>query len=105
PHTEHEFDSASYGKTPSASGTSEEMNLDFDLSKIANGDSGNSDLGGNGAGDVNLVSDIDMDQWLQFPPEGVNDSDDTFMAGMFTNEGIEQGLSWAFGGDAAEVPA
>lgn len=106
PHTEHEFDSTSYGRTPSASGgSSDEMNLDVDLSQLNKGEAGSNDIANTGAGETNLVSDIDMDQWLQFPPEGVNDSDDTFMAGMFTNEGIEQGLSWAFGGEAVEAPA
>lgn len=105
PHTEHDFDPATYGRTPSASGGSEEMNVDVnELTRAGSGDSSSSDLGGNGAGEP-MLTDIDMDQWLQFPPEGVNDSDDTFMAGMFTGDGMEQNMSWAFGGETTEVAA
>ncbi|SPO00976.1 related to cutinase transcription factor 1 beta [Cephalotrichum gorgonifer] len=106
PHTEHDdFDSASYEMTPSTSGASEEMNVDFDLARVETMDSGCSDTGGLGigAGEVNGVTDMDMDQWLQFPPEGVNDSDDTFMAGMFSSGDVEQGLSWAFGNEGQAV--
>lgn len=105
PHTEHDFDSAAYGRTPSASGGSEEMNVDInELTRVGSGDSSSSDLGGKGPGEP-MLTDIDMDQWLQFPPEGVNDSDDTFMAGMFTGDGMEQNMSWAFGAEGAEVAA
>lgn len=106
PHTEHDFDPAAYGRTPSASGGSEEMNVDVgELARARSGDSSSSDLGGNGGAGEPMLTDIDMDQWLQFPPEGVNDSDDTFMAGMFTGDGMEQNMSWAFGAEGAEVAA
>ncbi|PKS10842.1 hypothetical protein jhhlp_002599 [Lomentospora prolificans] len=93
PHTERDLDSTAYEMTPSASGSSEEMSLDYDLIQNA----GTNGIVGTGEGNWN--ADVDMDQWLQFPPEGVNNSDDTFMAGMFNDEGAaqlvsEQTLSW-----------
>ena len=45
---------------------------------------------GGGVNDINWNVDVDMDQWLQFPPEGVSNTDDTFMAGMFTDDAASQ---------------
>jgi len=94
PHTEKDVDSATYGLTPSASGSSEEMNMDYDM--MQNG--GHNGVSGLGEGNWN--ADVDMDQWLQFPPEGVSNSDDSFMAGMFNDDSAaqlapEQVLPWA----------
>lgn len=91
PHTERDLDPNTYELTPSASGSSEEMNLEYEVLQ---------DGGADGAGEGNWGGDVDMDQWLQFPPEGVNNSDDTFMAGMFNDDGAaqlssEQTLAWS----------
>ena len=60
--------------------------------------------------DWNAVAgtDFDVDQWLQFPPEGVSNSDENIMAGVFGNgqDGMmsaDQALNWAINsdGDAA----
>ena len=68
--------------TPSASGGSDEANaepepMDLDF------------MQGHDEFDWNAVAgtDFDVDQWLQFPPEGVNGNGDDFMAGVFTEGG------------------
>lgn len=90
-----ELDSPS-GITPSASGVSEEIQLDV----------GNMDLDfmqGHDEFDWNAVTgaDFDVDQWLQFPPEGVNNTDDNLIAGVLGRGheepvmSAEQALNWA----------
>jgi hypothetical protein len=74
PHTEKEFDSGVV-MTPSASGSSECAVLDVDFAQ------GQEEFNWNAVGSTNL----DFDQWLQYPAEGVNNSDETFM-GMFGAE-------------------
>lgn len=72
PHTEAHSD-LTEGLTPSASGSSDvhdAMELDFELSQ--------DEFDWNAVAGTNL----DFDQWLQFPAEGVNNTDETFM-GMF----------------------
>lgn len=68
PHTERDL-----GLTPSASGSSP---VDTEM-----------DLMHHGEIDWNAVPgpSLDFDQWLQYPAEGVNDTDETFM-GMFGTE-------------------
>jgi hypothetical protein len=68
--------------TPSASGGSDEANpepdpMDLDF------------MQGHDEFDWNAVAgtDFDVDQWLQFPPEGVNGNGDDFMTGVFTGGG------------------
>jgi hypothetical protein len=70
------------------------MNMDYDM--MQNG--GHNGVSGLGEGNWN--AEVDMDQWLQFPPEGVSNSDDSFMAGMFNDDSAaqlapEQVLPWA----------
>ncbi|CAM1508336.1 Fc.00g051840.m01.CDS01 [Cosmosporella sp. VM-42] len=99
PQTEMESDAA--GLTPSASGASEEIQLDVE----------NMDLDfmqGHDEFDWNAVAgtDFDVDQWLQFPPEGVANTEDTLMAGVLgrgPDEPImsaEQALNWAINTEA-----
>jgi hypothetical protein len=72
PHTETQSDVAE-GLTPSASGSSSEERDTMDVDMLLQDDF-----------DCNAVAgpNIDFDQWLQFPAEGVNNTDETFM-GMF----------------------
>jgi hypothetical protein len=90
------------GITPSASGASEEIQLDVE----------NMDLDfmqGHDEFDWNAVTgaDFDVDQWLQFPPEGVANQDE-MMAGVLGRPdeaptmSAEQALNWAMN---AEVDA
>ncbi|KAI5461239.1 fungal-specific transcription factor domain-containing protein [Mariannaea sp. PMI_226] len=100
PQTEMESPS---GITPSASGASEEIQLDVE----------NMDLDfmqGHDEFDWNAVTgaDFDVDQWLQFPPEGVVNQDDNLIAGVLgrgdqpPTMSAEQALNWAIN---AEVDA
>ncbi|KAF4998204.1 hypothetical protein FDECE_11846 [Fusarium decemcellulare] len=99
PQTEQESPAA--GLTPSVSAASEEIQLDV----------GNMDLDfmqGHDEFDWNAVAgtDFDVDQWLQFPPEGVNNQDDNLIAGVL-GRGVEeptmsaeQALNWAINAEA-----
>lgn len=100
PHTD--FDSA--GLTPSASGGSDELHLDqLDVDAM--------DLDfmqGHDAFDWNAVAgtDFDVDQWLQFPPDGgVQNTDDNLMGGVFGNgdKGSAEGFNWAVNTDGDAV--
>jgi hypothetical protein len=50
--------------------------------------------------DWNAVAgtDFDVDQWLQFPPEGVAGTDETLMASAFTGApgGEDNTFGWVF---------
>ncbi|KAM0492150.1 hypothetical protein ACHAP8_010147 [Fusarium lateritium] len=94
-----EMDSPAAGLTPSVSAGSEEIQLDV----------GNMDLDfmqGHDEFDWNAVAgtDFDVDQWLQFPPEGVNNQDDNLIAGVLGVEeptmSAEQALTWAMNAEA-----
>ncbi|KAM0558573.1 hypothetical protein ACHAPJ_004768 [Fusarium lateritium] len=94
-----EMDSPAAGLTPSVSAGSEELQLDV----------GNMDLDfmqGHDEFDWNAVAgtDFDVDQWLQFPPEGVNTQDDNLIAGVLGVEeptmSAEQALTWAINAEA-----
>ncbi|KAF5630700.1 cutinase transcription factor 1 beta [Fusarium tjaetaba] len=96
-----EMESPAAGLTPSVSAGSEEIQLDVD----------NMDLDfmqGHDEFDWNAVAgtDFDVDQWLQFPPEGVNNQDDNLIAGVLGVDeptmSAEQALTWAIN---AEVDA
>ncbi|TDZ31244.1 Cutinase transcription factor 1 beta [Colletotrichum spinosum] len=92
PHTDHE--SPLGGLTPSASGASEEpgpLDLEFLQSQ--------EDI------DWNAVtgSEFDVDQWLQFPPEGVNNSDEGFMANVFGEDSMNDAVNWAAAGGVTET--
>ncbi|KAI8275564.1 Cutinase transcription factor 1 beta [Colletotrichum sp. SAR 10_98] len=84
PHTENE--SAMGGLTPSASGSSEEPGP-LDLEFLQNQEEI----------DWNAVTgtEFDVDQWLQFPPEGVNNSDEGFMANVFGEDSMNDAMNWA----------
>ncbi|KAJ0286417.1 hypothetical protein Brms1b_004072 [Colletotrichum noveboracense] len=84
PHTENE--SALGGLTPSASGSSEEPGP-LDLEFLQNQEEI----------DWNAVTgtEFDVDQWLQFPPEGVNNSDEGFMANVFGEDSMNDAMNWA----------
>ncbi|KAI8151942.1 Cutinase transcription factor 1 beta [Colletotrichum sp. SAR 10_70] len=84
PHTENE--SAMGGLTPSASGSSEEPGP-LDLEFLQNQEEI----------DWNAVTgtEFDVDQWLQFPPEGVNNSDEGFMANVFGEDSMYDAMNWA----------
>ena len=74
------------GVTPSASGGSEEANVDFepmDLDFMQSHDEF----------DWNAVTgtDFDVDQWLQFPPEAVNTNGDDLMNGVLGGPGADDG--------------
>ncbi|KAJ4010307.1 Cutinase transcription factor 1 beta [Fusarium irregulare] len=94
-----EMDSPNAGLTPSVSAGSEELQLDV----------GQMDLDfmqGHDEFDWNAVAgtDFDVDQWLQFPPEGVNNKDDNLIAGVLGVEEptmtAEQALTWAINAEA-----
>lgn len=96
-----ELESPAAGLTPSVSAASEEIQLDV----------GNMDLDfmqGHDEFDWNAVAgtDFDVDQWLQFPPEGVTNQDDNLIAGVL-GRGVEeptmsaeQALNWAINAEA-----
>ncbi|KAM0223530.1 hypothetical protein ACHAQD_003169 [Fusarium lateritium] len=94
-----EMDSPATGLTPSVSAGSEEIQLEVD----------NMDLDfmqGHDEFDWNAVAgtDFDVDQWLQFPPEGVNNQDDNLIAGVLGVDeptmSAEQALTWAINAEA-----
>jgi transcription factor-like protein len=87
PPTDRDLDSATGGVTPSASGGSEgdgaePLDMDF--------------LQAQGEIDWNAMAgtEFDMDQWLQFPPEGVNNQDEGLMANVFGEEGKQDAMNW-----------
>lgn len=73
PHSERDI-----GLTPSASGSSEHAHADVEMTDINGMDWTN--LGDAGAGIGNL--NLDFDQWLHFPGEGMNNTDN-FNMGLF----------------------
>jgi hypothetical protein len=93
------MDSPATGLTPSVSAGSDEIQLEV----------GNMDLDfmqGHDEFDWNAVAgtDFDVDQWLQFPPEGVNNQDDNLIAGVLGVDeptmSAEQALTWAINAEA-----
>ncbi|KAM0257421.1 hypothetical protein ACHAQJ_004367 [Trichoderma viride] len=79
--------------TPSVSGGSDEVHVDMD--GIIDVDF----MQGHDEFDWNAVAgtDFDVDQWLQFPPEGVAGTDETLMASAFTGApGVNDALGWVF---------
>lgn len=97
-----ELESPGAGITPSASGASEEIQLDVEQMDL-------DFMQGHDEFDWNAVAgtDFDVDQWLQFPPEGVANQDENLIAGVL-GRGVdepptmsaEQALNWAM---SAEV--
>ncbi|KAH7166098.1 fungal-specific transcription factor domain-containing protein [Dactylonectria macrodidyma] len=97
-----ELESPAAGITPSASGASEEIQLDVEHMDL-------DFMQGHDEFDWNAVTgaDFDVDQWLQFPPEGVANQDENLIAGVL-GRGVdepptmsaEQALNWAM---SAEV--
>lgn len=97
-----ELESPAAGITPSASGASEEIQLDVEQMDL-------DFMQGHDEFDWNAVAgtDFDVDQWLQFPPEGVANQDENLIAGVL-GRGVdepptmsaEQALNWAM---SAEV--
>ncbi|KND93926.1 Cutinase transcription factor 1 beta [Tolypocladium ophioglossoides CBS 100239] len=77
PHTD--FDSA--GMTPSASGGSDEVPMEMDTVDL-------DFMQGHDEFDWNAVAgtDFDVDQWLQFPSEGVTTTDESLMFGAEAGE-------------------
>ncbi|RFU72312.1 cutinase transcription factor 1 beta [Trichoderma arundinaceum] len=89
PHTD--FDSSNL--TPSVSGGSDEVHIEMDGLMDVDFMQGHDEF------DWNAVAgtDFDVDQWLQFPPEGVAGTDETLMATAFTGApGAEDALGWVF---------
>ncbi|KAM0276456.1 hypothetical protein ACHAQH_006721 [Verticillium albo-atrum] len=86
PSTDKDLESTMGGLTPSASGGSEEPEL-LDLDFLQ----GQDDIDWNAM----AGTELDMDQWLQFPPEGVNNSDEGLVANVFGEEGMEDAMNWA----------
>lgn len=86
PPTDRDMESAVGGVTPSASGGSDSMEpLDMDF------------LQSQAEIDWNAMAgtEFDMDQWLQFPPEGVNNQDEGLMANVFGDDGKQDAMHWA----------
>lgn len=97
PHTD--FDSAA-DLTPSASGGSDEALVDTDGVMDVDFMQGHDEF------DWNAVAgtDFDVDQWLQFPPDGVTNTDEDLMAGIFANDAdvakvTEQAFGWVLNTD------
>jgi hypothetical protein len=88
PHTE--FDTSNL--TPSVSGGSDEIHMEMD--SILDVDF----MQGHDQFDWNAVAgtDFDVDQWLQFPPEGITANDETLMASAFAGTGTDDALDWVF---------
>ncbi|UKZ70210.1 uncharacterized protein TrAtP1_011204 [Trichoderma atroviride] len=89
PHTE--FDTSNL--TPSVSGGSDEIHIEMDSILDVDFMQGHDEF------DWNAVAgtDFDVDQWLQFPPEGVTATDETLMASAFTGAtGTDDALDWVF---------
>ncbi|KPM41340.1 Cutinase transcription factor 1 beta [Neonectria ditissima] len=89
------------GITPSASGASEEIQLDVEHMDL-------DFMQGHDEFDWNAVAgtDFDVDQWLQFPPEGVANQDENLIAGVLgrgrdepPTMSAEQALNWAMNAD------
>ncbi|KAM0573677.1 hypothetical protein ACHAP9_002116 [Verticillium nonalfalfae] len=95
PSTDKDLESSLGGLTPSASGGSEEPEL-LDLDFLQ----GQDDIDWNAM----AGTELDMDQWLQFPPEGVNNSDEGLVANVFGEEGMQDAMNWAAAG-AVDVKA
>ncbi|KAL6700013.1 transcription factor CTF1 [Trichoderma pleuroticola] len=80
--------------TPSVSGGSDEVHMEVD--NIIGVDF----MQGHDEFDWNAVAgtDFDVDQWLQFPPEGVAGTDETLMASAFTGApgGEDNTFGWVF---------
>ncbi|KAG7111232.1 Cutinase transcription factor 1 beta like protein [Verticillium longisporum] len=95
PSTDKDLESTLGGLTPSASGGSEEPEL-LDLDFLQ----GQDDIDWNAM----AGTELDMDQWLQFPPEGVNNSDEGLVANVFGEEGMQDAMNWAAAG-AGDVKA
>ncbi|CRK18741.1 hypothetical protein BN1708_003119 [Verticillium longisporum] len=95
PSTDKDLESSLGGLTPSASGGSEEPEL-LDLDFLQ----GQDDIDWNAM----AGTELDMDQWLQFPPEGVNNSDEGLVANVFGEEGMQDAMNWAAAG-AGDVKA
>ncbi|KAL1853959.1 hypothetical protein Daus18300_011626 [Diaporthe australafricana] len=70
------------GLTPSASGSSEHAHADVEMTDISEIDWAN--VGVTGAGGLPNLNNLDFDQWLQFPAEGMNNNDN-FSMGLFDN--------------------
>lgn len=70
------------GLTPSASGSSDHAHADVEMTDINAMDWSN--VGGSGAGGLPNLNNLDFDQWLQFPAEGMNNNDN-FNMGLFDN--------------------
>ncbi|KAK2002678.1 fungal-specific transcription factor domain-containing protein [Colletotrichum falcatum] len=86
PQTEKDHESALGGMTPSASGSSEEPGpLDLEFLQTQEEIDWNAMTG----------TEFDVDQWLQFPPEGVNNSDEGFMSNVFGEESMNDAMNWA----------
>ncbi|OLN82116.1 Cutinase transcription factor 1 beta 2 [Colletotrichum chlorophyti] len=86
PPTEKDHESALGGMTPSASGSSEEPGpLDLEFLQTQEEIDWNAMTG----------TEFDVDQWLQFPPEGVNNTDEGFMANVFGEESMNDAMNWA----------
>jgi len=89
PQTEKDHESALGGMTPSASGSSEEPGpLDLEFMQTQEEIDWNAMTG----------TEFDVDQWLQFPPEGVNNSDEGFMSNVFGEESMNDAMNWAASG-------
>ncbi|OBR11795.1 Fungal specific transcription factor domain-containing protein [Colletotrichum higginsianum IMI 349063] len=86
PQTEKDHESALGGMTPSASGSSEEPGpLDLEFLQTQEEIDWNAMTG----------TEFDVDQWLQFPPEGVNNTDEGFMTNVFGEESMSDAMKWA----------
>lgn len=90
PSTDRDLESAMGGPTPSTSGGSdapepEPLDMNF--------------LQGQPELDWNAVAgtDFDVDQWLQFPPEGMNNTDEGLMADIFKDDGMQESANWTNG--------
>ncbi|KDN65070.1 putative fungal specific transcription factor domain-containing protein [Colletotrichum sublineola] len=89
PQTEKDHESALGGMTPSATGSSEEpAPLDLEFLQTQEEIDWNAMTG----------TEFDVDQWLQFPPEGVNNSDEGFMSNVFGEESMNDAMNWAAAG-------
>ncbi|OTA01992.1 Zn2Cys6 transcriptional regulator [Trichoderma parareesei] len=89
PHTD--FDPSNL--TPSVSGGSDEAHVELDNIMDVDFMQGHDEF------DWNAVAgtDFDVDQWLQFPPEGVTSTDETLMASAFTGApDAADAFGWVF---------
>ncbi|KAK0379352.1 fungal specific transcription factor domain-containing protein [Colletotrichum limetticola] len=92
PPTEKDHESSLEAMTPSANGsfgsTEEPGPLDLEFLQTQEEIDWNAMTG----------TEFDVDQWLQFPPEGVNNTDDGFMANVFGEDGMNDAMNWAAAG-------